>query len=57
MLIATNTSLAEPRALVHSLQHQQHLTARLIQNGQHDLHIGQTLGYWTLQSTFAEEVF
>ena len=42
MLIATNTSLAEPGALAHNLQHQQYLTARLIQNGLWGLEIGQT---------------
>ena len=33
------------------------LTARLIQNGRQGLEIGKTLGYWTLPSTFAKQVF
>ena len=63
-----NTSLAAKGALAHRLQHRtacnaappamphnlQHLTDRLIQNGQWGLEIGKTLGYWTLQSTFAK---
>ena len=40
-----------PPATPHRLQH---LTARLIQNGQLGLEIGQTLGYWTIESTFAK---
>ena len=49
--ITKNTSLVAPGALAHRLQH---LTACLIQNGQWGLEIGQTLGYWTLRSTFAK---
>ena len=40
-----------PAAMPHRLQH---LTTRLIQNGWQGLEIGQTLGYWTLLSTFAK---
>ena len=46
-----NTSLAAPEALAHRLQH---LTARLIQNGEQGLEIGQTYGYLTIWSTFAK---
>merc|ERR1712208_259596 len=34
-----------------------HLTACFIQNGQRGPKIGETLGYWTLQSTFTKKVF
>ena len=40
-----------PPAMPHRLQH---LTARIIQNGRQGPKIGQTSGYWTLQSTFAK---
>ena len=46
-----NTSLAAPGALAHRLQRR---TACFIQNGQQGPEIGQTLGYWTLRSTFAK---
>ena len=53
-----NTSLAasaggtrSPPGMPHRLQH---LPASLIQNGQWGLEIGQSLGYLTLQSTFAK---
>ena len=49
-----NTSLAAPGALAHRLQRLQHLTAHFIQNGWQGPEIGQTLGYLTLQSTFAK---
>ena len=40
-----------PSAIPQCLQH---LTARIIQNGRQGLEIGQTLGYWTLRSTFPQ---
>ena len=40
-----------PPATPHRLQH---LTACFIQNGRQGPEIGQALGYWTLQSTFAK---
>ena len=40
-----------PPAMPHRLQH---LPAHFIQNGRWGLGIGQTLGYWTLRSTFAK---
>ena len=43
-----------PPATPHRLQH---LPAHFIQNGRWGPGIGQTLGYWTLQSTFAKQVF
>ena len=52
-----NTSLAapgvtrSPPATPHRLQH---LLAHFIQNGRWGPGIGQTLGYWTLRSTFAK---
>ena len=46
----SNTSLVVLGALAHRLQRR---TARFVQNGQWGLEIGQTLGYWTLRSTFA----
>ena len=46
-----NTSLAAPGALAHRLQH---LPTHFIQNGRWGPGIGQTLGYWTLRSTFAK---
>ena len=54
-----NTSLAALGALTHCLQpaKPQHFTARLIQNDRQDLEKGQTLGYWTLRSTFVTKVF
>ena len=51
VIFVKNTSLAAWGALAHRLQH---LTACLIQNGQRGLEMGQTLGYWTLWSTFAK---
>ena len=50
-IIRENTSLAAPGALAHRLQH---LPAHFIQNGPWGPGIGQTLGYWTLRSTFAK---
>ena len=50
-VVKTNTSLAAPGALTHRLQH---LPAHFIQNGRWGPGIGQTLGYWTLRSTFAK---
>ena len=35
----------------------QHLTTHIIQNGQRGLERVLTLGYWTLRSTFAKQVF
>ena len=52
-----NTSLAVPGALAHQLQHLEHLTVCLTQNGQQGLEIGQTIGYWTLRSTFDNKFF
>ena len=40
-----------PPARPHRLQH---LPAHFIQNGRWGPGIGQTLGYWTLRSTFAK---
>ena len=40
-----------PPATRHPLQL---LTTRFIQNGQQGPEIGQTLGYWTLRSTFSK---
>ena len=40
-----------PPAMPHRLQH---LPAHFIQNGRWGPGIGQTLGYWTLRSTFAK---
>ena len=40
-----------PPTTLHRLQH---LTARLIQNGQQGLEGGYTLGYLTLRSAFAK---
>jgi len=48
-----DTSLAVLGALVYRLHH---LTARLMQDGGQGLKIGQTLGYWGLQSSFAKKV-
>ena len=45
-------STRSPPATPHRLQH---LTARFIQNGRQGPEIGQTSGYWTLQSTFANK--
>ena len=47
-------SVRLPPAMPNRLQH---LPICLIQNGKRGLEIGQTLGYWTLRSTFAKQVF
>ena len=48
-------SLAVPGTLAYHLPAtQNHLQHCLIKNGQRSLEIGQTLGYWTLQSTFVK---
>ena len=47
-------SVRLPPAMPNRLQH---LPICLIQNGKRGLEIGQTLGYWTLRSTFAKKAF